>query len=81
MRLNHDSIELVTLYLRYRNSFNYGFQKFIVWRNMIKFITGINEPKLIRKLFWAKTISLARGLSNHMDSHDYPQIFTIGNNF
>ena len=46
------SVEIVILYLRYRNSFNYGHQKFIVWRNLIKYITGINENKNIRKIFY-----------------------------
>ena len=46
-----NSVEIVTLYLRYRNSFNYGHQKFNVWRNLIRFITGISDPKIIRKIF------------------------------
>jgi len=47
-----NSVEIVTLYLRYRNSFNYGHQKFNVWRNLIRFITGISDPKIIRKIFY-----------------------------
>jgi hypothetical protein len=47
-----DSVEIVILYLSYRNSFNYGYQKYIIWRNMIKFITGITDTKIIRKIFY-----------------------------
>ena len=47
-----NSVEIVTLYLRYRNSFNYGYQKFNVWRNIIRFITGISDTKIIRKIFY-----------------------------
>ena len=47
-----NSVEIVKLYLTYKNSFNYGYQKYIVWRNMIKYITGINDPKIIRKIFY-----------------------------
>lgn len=52
MRVNNNSLELVILYLRYRNSFNFGYQKFMIWRNMIRFITGVNDPKIIRKIFY-----------------------------
>ena len=61
-----NAVEIVNLYLKYRNSFNYGHQKFIIWRNLIKFITGISDTKIIRKIFYH--------LLNKKQFHKYKKI-------
>jgi len=47
-----NSVEIVELYLKFKNAFNYGNQKYSTWKNMIKHITGIHENKIIRKIFY-----------------------------
>jgi len=44
-------IELIILYLKYRNSYNFGLQPYKFWKNMIKYITGITHPRQLRSLF------------------------------
>lgn len=44
-------IELSTIYLKYRNSYNQGFQRYSYFRNLIKHITGLYIPNHIRHIF------------------------------
>ena len=44
-------INLSILYLKYRNSYNFGLQPYKFWKNMIKYITGVNHPRQLRSLF------------------------------
>ena len=47
-----NSVEIVEIYLKYKNAFFYGNQKYSTWKNMLKYITGINDNKIIRKIFY-----------------------------
>ena len=52
MRISQELINISTVYLQFRNSFNFGKQKFIVWKNLISFITGILDLKTVRIIFY-----------------------------
>ena len=52
MKINADLVDLSMLYLSFRNSFNFGLQRFGIWKNMIRYITGINEAKILRVIFY-----------------------------
>ena len=57
--IKQKNIELVLLYFRYRNVFNYGFQSYRIFKNMIIYITGIHKTSYIRNIF---EILLSRGI-------------------
>ena len=44
-------IELSTIYLKYRNCFNNGFQRYSYYKNLIKHITGLNFTNHVRHIF------------------------------
>ena len=44
-------IDLVILYLSYRNSITFGPQGYKFWRKMIIYITGLGDANLIRSVF------------------------------
>ena len=46
-----DYMKLILLYFQYRNSFNFGFQRYGFFKNLIKYITGISNLCYIRSLF------------------------------
>lgn len=52
MRISKELINISIVYLQFRNSFNFGLQKFIIWKNLISYITGISELKIIRIIFY-----------------------------
>jgi len=51
-------IQLVTLYLRYRNSYNIGFQKYSYFKNLMKYITKNESNIFLRRIF------------EHLTTHD-----------
>ena len=48
---NDDVLKLVFLYFEYRNLFNQGFQRYYFFKNMIRYITCINNNSRIRRIF------------------------------
>ncbi len=42
---------LTVLYLKYRNFYRHGFQRYYVFRQMIKYVTGLKNQKEVRKIF------------------------------
>ena len=52
MRISKDLINLSIVYLQFRNSYNFGVQKFYIWKNLISYITGLTELKIIRIIFY-----------------------------
>ena len=44
-------VDLSILYLKYRNSYNTGFQKYQYYKSLIRYITDIEHNVLIRRLF------------------------------
>lgn len=52
MRISQDLIDISIVYLQFRNSFDFGLQKFIIWKNIIGYITGITELKILRIIFY-----------------------------
>ena len=52
MRISEELITITLVYLQYRNSFNFGKQKFIIWKNIISYITGITDLKILRIIFY-----------------------------
>ena len=52
MRISDELINISIVYLQFRNSFNFGNQKFNVWKNIISYITGITELKILRIIFY-----------------------------
>ncbi len=42
---------LTVLYLKYRNFYRHGFQRYYVFRQMIKYVTGLTSQKEVRKIF------------------------------
>tara|TARA_R100000654_G_scaffold32892_5_gene57926 strand:+ start:3178 stop:3465 length:288 start_codon:yes stop_codon:yes gene_type:complete len=48
---NDDLIKLVFLYFEYRNLFNQGFQRYYFFKNIIKYITCIQDNSKIRRIF------------------------------
>ena len=53
MRYNYrkNYLELVFLYLKFRNFFNFGFQKYAVFKKIIVYITEISNSSFIRYIF------------------------------
>ncbi len=49
--VRNKNIELVQLYFLYRNITNLGFHSYKVFKNMIIYITGINDKLLVRNIF------------------------------
>ncbi len=44
-------VNLCILYLKYRNSYNLGFQKYSYFKNLMKYITNVNNNLFIRRVF------------------------------
>ena len=44
-------VELSFLYFRFRNLFNFGFQRYSFYRNLIGYICNISDYALIRRIF------------------------------
>ena len=44
-------VKIIIMYLKYRNSYLFGIQPYKFWKNMIRYITGIDNPRHIRSLF------------------------------
>ena len=44
-------LNLVIMYLEYRNSFSFKYQPYFFWRNIISYIINTHDPKFIRYLF------------------------------
>lgn len=57
--IKQKNIELVVLYLKFRNAFNFGFQPYKVFKNMIIYITDIKKTPYVRNIF---EILLSRGV-------------------
>lgn len=49
--LKKEYFKLVKLYFAYRNCYNFNFQRYAFFRNMIRYITEISEPNFLRSLF------------------------------
>lgn len=49
--IKNNYIELVILYFKYRNTYNLGYQRYSVYRNLIRFITDNNDLKFCRTIF------------------------------
>ena len=49
--IRNKNIELVQLYFLYRNITNLGFHSYKVYKNMIMYITGIDDKLLVRNIF------------------------------
>tara|TARA_R110000772_G_scaffold60888_1_gene137296 strand:+ start:1726 stop:1995 length:270 start_codon:yes stop_codon:yes gene_type:complete len=52
MRISQELIDISIVYLQFRNSYNFGEQRFIIWKNIISYITGITELNIIRIIFY-----------------------------
>jgi len=52
-------IELILLYLKYRNIHNIGYQQYKIFKNLMLYITGLPDRSYIRNLF---EILLARNI-------------------
>ena len=61
-------IELSTIYLKYRNCFNNGFQRYSYYKNLIKHITGLNFTNHVRHIFNSLINSVLKQ-SNHSFNH------------
>ena len=51
MKIEEEILKLCILYFELRNSFNLEYQKYSLFKNMIRYITNISDPKGIRKIF------------------------------
>lgn len=51
MRIEEEILKLCILYLELRNTFNLEYQKYSLFKNMIRFITNISEASQIRRIF------------------------------
>tara|TARA_R100000388_G_scaffold92549_1_gene75729 strand:- start:686 stop:985 length:300 start_codon:yes stop_codon:yes gene_type:complete len=49
--IKEEYLELTILYLMYRNAYNFGFQRYSFFRNLIKYITKLDSQNSIRNLF------------------------------
>ena len=45
------NVKLIILYLKYRNSYNVGFQKYQYFKSLMRYVTDINDNTFIRRLF------------------------------
>ena len=50
-KTRNELINLTILYFKYRNLYNYGFQRYSFFRNLISHITNISDPYPIRSIF------------------------------
>ena len=48
-----ENIKLIICYLKYKNSFNFGFQDYKFWKLHLMYITGINNQFEIRSFFYS----------------------------
>jgi len=46
-----EMVELSFLYFRFRNLFDYGFQKYNFFKNLISYVCNISDYRLIRRIF------------------------------
>jgi len=44
-------VELSFLYFRFRNLFNFGFQRYSFYKNLIGYICNISDYAMIRRIF------------------------------
>ena len=44
-------VDLIILYFKYRNCYNSGFQKYSYFRNLMRYITDINDAIFLRRIF------------------------------
>ena len=44
-------VDLIILYFKYRNCYNNGFQKYSYFRNLMRYITDINDAIFLRRIF------------------------------
>ena len=51
MKIEEEILKLCILYFELRNTFNLEYQKYSLFKNMIRYITNISDPKGIRKIF------------------------------
>lgn len=51
MKKKTEYIELIFLYFKFRNLFDYGFQKYNFYKNLISYVCDLTEYGLIRRLF------------------------------
>jgi len=49
--IKEEYLELVLLYFMYRNAFNFSFQRYSFFRNLIRYITKLDSQNSIRNLF------------------------------
>ena len=47
----NDYLNLVIMYLEYRNSFKFKYQPYFFWRNLISYITNNHDQRFLRYLF------------------------------
>jgi len=43
-------VELTYLYFKYRNLFDYGFQKYLFFKNLISYVCNISNYSMIRRI-------------------------------
>ena len=51
--IKEEYLELVILYLMYRNAYNFKFQRYSFFKNLIRYITKLESQNSIRNLFAA----------------------------
>lgn len=51
MKVEEDILKLCILYFELRNTFNLEYQKYSHYKNMIRYITNITDPRDIRRIF------------------------------
>lgn len=49
--VKNNYLELVILYFKYKNVYNFGFQKYAVFRNMIRYVADNNDAIFCRSIF------------------------------
>ena len=49
--IKNNYLELVILYFKYRNAYHLGYQKYSVFRNMIRFVADNTDPSFCRAIF------------------------------
>lgn len=48
---DEEIVKLCILYFELRNTFNMGYQRYSYFKNMMRYISNINNPTYIRKIF------------------------------
>ncbi len=77
--VEEDLIKLSFLYMEYNNTFNIEYQKYSHFKNMISYITGIENQKLIRYIFQKlinkkvfKKIKIGKITNYHFNPYNKP---------